>query len=427
MDGRIKDLTAFLDSACSPYHAVAYLTGVLEQAGYLRLQEQERWELAPGGKYYLTHGGSSLVAFRIPEQTPSGFMLSISHCDRPGFLVKENLERTGKYTRLDTEGYGGMVMYSWLDRPLSIAGQVMVQTGQVICRKLVNIDRDLMLIPSVAIHFNRTVNDGVALNPAVDTLPLIGGEDTAGKLQQLLEDQAGGKLLGHDLYVYLRQGATLWGLEEEYISAPGLDDLTCVWGCTQGFLEAAPSDVLPVLWVVDNEEVGSASYRGADSPFMQDVLKRICEARDLEMSRMLPSSFMVSADNAQALNPNHPELSDAANAPVLNGGVALKFTAQRKYTTDGYSAAVFRSICQKAGVPLQDYYNRADMPGGSTVGSLVQTQIAVPGVDIGLPQLAMHTSFETVGVKDVLYLAEAMTAFYSTAICHGEADEYILR
>ncbi len=427
MDGRIKGLVEFLNGAYSPYHAVAQLAEQLEQAGYLKLRERENWVLQPGGKYFLLHGGSSLMAFRIPEQIPVGFMISASHCDRPTFQVKENLELIGKYTRLATEGYGGMLMSTWFDRPLSIAGQVMVQTQQGISRKLVNIDRDLLLIPNVAIHLNRTANDGMKCNPAVDTLPLLGGEADAGKLAQLLQTQVGGKILGHDLYLYLRQGASVWGLEEEFISAPALDDLACVWGCTQGFLQAKPGGSLPVLCVFDNEEVGSASYQGADSPWLLEVLKRICDARGLELGQMLSGSFMVSADNAHALHPNHPELSDAANAPVLNQGIALKFTAQRKYTTDGYTAAVFRHICQQAQVPVQDYYNRADMRGGSTLGNLVQTQITIPCVDIGLPQLAMHSSFETAGIKDALYLVEAMTAFYSTAIHQTDTDEYILQ
>lgn len=424
MDGRIKQFVAFLDGAHSPYHAVAQLAGELEQAGYLCLQEQENWELTPGGKYFLSHGGSSLIAFRIPEQAPAGFMVSASHADRPTFQVKENLELTGKYTRLATEGYGGMLISTWLDRPLSIAGRVLVETEKGIRQQLVDIDRDLLLIPNVAIHMNRSANDGMKFNPAVDTLPLMGGADDGGKLAQLLDQQVEGKILGHDLYLYLRQKASIWGLEENFISAPALDDLACVWCCAQGFLQAKQSCAIPVLCVFDNEEVGSASYQGADSTLLQDVLKRICAARGLELSQMLSQSFMVSADNAHALHPNHPEFSDGANAPVINSGVTLKFTAQRKYTTDGFTAAVFRSICAKAGVPVQDFYNRADMRGGSTLGSLSQTQVTVPCVDIGLPQLAMHSSFETAGVKDVGYLLDAMQEFYASSIRRTGCDEY---
>lgn len=426
MDSRIKQFLSFLDGARSPYHVVAQLTAMLEQEGYLCLREQEEWALVPGGKYFLTRGGSSLIAFRIPEQVPAGFMISASHADRPAFQVKENLELTGAYTRLATEPYGGMLMSTWTDRPLSIAGRVLVETEKGVRQQLVDIDRDLLLIPNVAIHMNRTANDGMKFNPAVDTLPLMGGAEDKGKLEQLLAQQAGGRILGHDLFLYVRQKASVWGLEEDFISAPALDDLACVWGCTQGFLQAQPGGAVPVLCVFDNEEVGSASNQGADSTLLHDVLARICAARKLDMCRMLSSSFMVSADNAHALHPNHPELSDSANAPVVNGGVVVKFTAQRKYTTDGFSASVWRSICKRADVPVQSFYNRADQRGGSTLGNLSQTQVTVPCVDVGLPQLAMHSCYETAGVKDVGFLCDAMTAFYSAALERIENDEYRL-
>ena len=426
MDDRINGLIDFLNASHSPYHAAAQVCDMLEEAGYLCLQEQDNWTLVSGGKYYLHHGGSSVISFRIPEGEAAGFMISASHCDRPAFQVKENLELTGKYTRLATEGYGGMLMSTWLDRPLSIAGRVLVETETGVRQQLVDIDRDLLLIPNVAIHMNRTANEGMKFNPAVDMLPLMGGEEDAGKLDKLLQQLSGGKILGHDLYLYLRQKASVWGLEEEFIAAPALDDLACVWCCTRGFLEAKPGKAINVLCVFDNEEVGSASYQGADSTLLRDALKRICKARQLDYRRLLSQSLMVSADNAHALHPNHPEFSDSANAPVINKGVALKFTAQKKYTTDGYTAAIWRSICNRAGVPVQEYYNRADLRGGSTLGNLSQTQVTVPAVDIGLPQLAMHSSFETAGVKDVAYLWDAMAAFYGTALCKTGCDEYEL-
>lgn len=426
MDGRIEGFKEFLDSAHSPYHVAAQLCAMLEQEGYVCLREQNDWALTPGGKYYIRRGGSAVIAFRIPEGEPSGFMMSASHDDHPTFQVKDNLELTGTYTRLATEEYGGMLLSTWLDRPLSLAGRVLVRTEKGLQQRLVDIDRDFLLIPSVAIHMNRTVNDGMKYNPAVDTLPLMGGGDAKGKLAQLLQEQAGGEILGHDLYLYVRQKATVWGLENEFISAPALDDLACVWCCAQGFLQAEASRAIPVLCVFDNEEVGSASCEGADSTALQAVLKRICAARRLDYGKMLSQSFMVSADNAHAIHPNHPEYADAANAPVLGGGVALKFQSQRRYTTDGYSAAVWRSVCKKADVPLQDYYSRADIRGGSTLGNLSQTQVSVPSVDVGLAQLAMHSCFETAGVKDVGYLCDAMTAFYGTAIRRSGNDEYIV-
>ena len=368
MNTQIQALMDFLDASVSVYHAAAYLENTLVAAGYTRLEERSSWNLAPGGKYYLTRGGTAVLAFRIPEGTPGGFLISASHSDRPTFKVKENGELVGAYTRLAVERYGGMMCFAWLDRPLSIAGRVLVETEDGVRQKLVNIDRDLLLIPNVAIHMNRQVNDGYKWNPAVDMLPLLGGKDAAGKLNALLEQEAGGRILGHDLFLYIRQKSCVWGVEDEYISSAALDDLECAWGCTQGFLQAKPTGNIPVLCVFDSEEVGSTSVQGAASTFLLDTLKRICESQGLKLEQMLADSFMVSADNAHGLHPNHPEYADPTNAPVPGQGVVLKFNAALHYATDGLSAAVFRKICQKAGLSVQTYCNRADIPGGSTLG-----------------------------------------------------------
>ncbi len=416
MDQRTKKLLAFLDASPSVYHAAANIENELKNAGYTRLNETQKWELVPGGKYYLTRGGSAVLAFRVPEGTPEGFMMSASHSDRPTFKVKENGELGGTYTRLATEKYGGMIISTWLDRPLSIAGRVLVETEEGIQSKLVNIDRDLLLIPNVAIHMNRQINDGYKWNPAVDTNCLLGGKASAGKLNAALEEAAGGKILGHDLYLYVRQKAAVWGVDEEYICAPALDDLECAWCCTQGFLQASSSAAIPVLCVFDSEEVGSNSVQGAASMLLQSTLERICAALGLETARMLASSFMISADNAHAVHPNHPELADAANAPVLGGGVVLKFNASQRYTTDGISAAVLRSVCKKADVAVQTFYNRADMPGGSTLGHISLTHVSVPTADIGLAQLAMHSACESAAVSDAIALEKTMAVYYGCAL-----------
>ena len=416
MDNCVRGLMDFLDASPSVFHAVANLENTLKEAGYTCLPESADWALVPGGKYYTTRGGAAVIAFRIPEGSPKGFMLSASHADRPCFKVKENAELTGKYTRLAVERYGGMLMAPWLDRPLSIAGRVLVETENGVQTKLVNLDKDLLLIPNVAIHMNRSANEGYKWNPAVDLLPLMGGKDAAGKLNALLEEAAGGKVLGHDLYLYIRQKAGVWGLEEEYVSAQALDDLACAWGCAQGFLKAEKSEAISVLCVFDSEEVGSSSLQGADSDLLTHVLQRICAALNLNLARMQSQSLMISADNAHALHPNHPEFADANNAPVVNGGLVLKFNANQRYTTDGASAALFRKICGKAEVPVQTYCNRADLMGGSTLGNISVTHASVLSADIGLPQLAMHSCYETAGVKDVAYLEEAMAAFYGSSL-----------
>lgn len=413
----------FLNSSHSNFHAVYNLENMLKEAGYTQLSRKNNWELTPGGKYYVKSGDSALVAFRIPTAAPSRFLITASHADRPTFKVKENAAITGQYTRLSTEKYGGMLMSTWLDRPLSIAGRVVVETETGIQTKLLDIDRDLLLIPNVAIHMNRKANEGYAYNPAVDTLPLVSAGDSKEAFDHLLQEAAGGKILGHDLYLYLRENAKLWGLQEEFISGQALDDLACVWGCAQGFIRAAETAAVPVLAVLDSEEVGSATNQGADSTFLADTLSRICTCLQLEEKQALAGSFLVSADNAHALHPNHPELSDANNAPLIGSGVVIKFNAGGRYTTDGLTAGVFRKICQNANVPVQTYCNRADIPGGSTLGAISLGHVSVPSVDIGLAQLAMHSCYETMGAKDLAYLEAAISAFYAATIADdGEGN-----
>ena len=427
MKHNISEFIDFLNNSPSCYHATANLVQMLKAAGYTHLHEHDDWQLEVGGKYFMVRGGTTLIAFRIPNPKPTGFMMSAAHVDRPTFKVKGQSDVAGIYTRLATEKYGGMIMSTWLDRPLSVAGRVMVETENGVQSKLVNLDRDLMLMPSVAIHMNRQVNDGYTWNPAVDTVPLMGSKETAGQYVQLLEEQAGGKILGRDLYLYVRQKACVWGLQEEFISAPALDDLECAWCCTKGFLEAADSEAIPVLCAFDDEEVGSNSPQGAASTLLADTLNRICNALELNPYRMLAQSFMVSADNAHAIHPNHPELADPINAPVLGGGVVVKFNANQRYTTDGVAASVFRKICKGVDVPTQNYCNRADIPGGSTLGHISLTHVSVPTADVGLPQLAMHSCYETAAVQDIFYMEKAMAAYYSHALIATDDGGCIIR
>ena len=366
------------------------------------------------------------MGFRIPCADPQGILMTASHSDRPTFKIKENGELDGNYVRIATEKYGGMLMAPWFDRPLSVAGRVMVETEAGVQTKLVNIDRDLMMIPNVAIHMNRKANDGYAYNPTSDTIPVLGGKDAKGRLMALLEEQAGGEILAHDLFLYNRDRAKVWGAQEEFFSAQAIDDLECAWSTVKGFLTAGESRSIPVVCVFDSEEVGSSSVQGAASTLLADTIARICRARDLEPERMLSQSFLISADNAHGIHPNHPELADAANAPVVNGGVVLKFNANLRYTTDGVSAAVFRRVCRLADVPVQTYYNRADIPGGSTLGNISLGQVSVPTADIGLAQLAMHSCYETAGVQDVEHLLKAMQVYYGSTLTVTAEGTYLL-
>lgn len=412
MLSQTKELCAFLDASHSQYHARAYLTAILDKEGYTALKESEKWELVPGGKYYVNRGGSAVLAFRVPECEALGFLISAAHTDRPAFKLKENGEIEGVCPRLAVERYGGQILAPWLDRPLSIAGRVLVQTEHGAESRLLDIDRDLLLIPNVAIHMNRQVNDGYKWNPVTDVLPLLASPENKGQFTAMLEKEAGGKILSHDLFLYIRQKASVWGLDESFLSSAALDDLECVWGCFRGFLASGTGRSIPLFAALDSEEVGSCSPQGAGSTLLSQTVSRIAQALALDENRLLAQSFLVSADNAHAQHPNHPELADSGNAPKLGGGIVIKFNANLRYCTDGLSAAVMRTVCHRAGVNSQNYYNRPDIPGGSTLGCISIGQVSVPTVDIGLAQLAMHSAVETAAVADADHMINAVAEFY---------------
>ena len=292
----------------------------------------------------------------------------------------------------------------------------MVRREGGIATQLVNVDRDLLVIPSVAIHLDREVNQGTALKANTDLLPLLGCGTERGRFRSLLAEAAGvpeEDILSTELFLYPRAAAVLLGAEGEFVASPRLDDLQCVFGCLEGFLAAKEGGSVPVLCVFNNEEVGSGTRQGADSTFLTDVLERISTALGRDWRLMAVNSFLVSADNAHAVHPAHPELSDGAERPVLNGGVVLKYNAGQKYTTDAVSGAVFREVCRAADVPVQRYSNRADLPGGSTLGNISSAHLSIPSVDIGLPQLAMHAAYEVAGSRDTALLVRAMAEYFS--------------
>lgn len=414
----MEDFLHFLNHSPSRYHAVANLCGELEAAGYTRLSEGETRPLAPGGKYFVTRGGSSLLAFRIPRADFTGFMISASHSDSPTFRIKENAELNGPegYVRLNTERYGGMLCAPWLDRPLTVAGRALVKCGDAIEARLVYVDRDLLMIPNLAIHMNRKANEGFAYDPKCDMVPLMGMNLEKGAFRAIVARTAGCKpedVLGTDLYLCQRQKAVVWGAEDQFISAQGLDDLQCAWGCFRGFLAAEDSASVPLYVLMDNEEIGSGTKQGAGGTFLIDWIERICAGVGRERLSAVANSFLVSADNTHAVHPNHPEYADPTHRPAMNGGVVLKQGI--RYTTDGVSQAIFAALCEKAGVPVQRFANRSDLPGGGTLGLIATAHVSVHAVDIGLAQLAMHSCFETAGAQDTDHLIRAMTAFYSAS------------
>lgn len=417
-----RELLGFIKNSPTCYHVTENIAKQLRAGGYITLSERERWTLVPGGKYFVQRNGSSTIAFRVPEKLTGGFTMAAAHSDSPTFRLKEHPDRRGEhYVQLSTEKYGGMLMSTWFDRPLSVAGRVFVREDGEIVQKLANIDRDLLVIPNVAIHMNRSANDGMKYMANVDTLPLLGGKDSGGILP-LVADAAGVKeedILGSDLFLYCRGEGTLLGEGEEYLHTPKIDDLECACGCLAGFLNAEESESISVCCIFDNEEVGSSTKQGAASTFLRDTLRRIalCLGRDeQDFQTMLARSFLVSADNAHAVHPNHPEYADPNNSPYMNEGIVIKFNANQRYATDGRSCAVFRDICARADVPTQVMSNRSDLVGGSTLGSIADTLVPVSTVDIGLAQLAMHSAWETAGVKDYAFLVRAMTEYFGATL-----------
>lgn len=413
----LNGLFEFIRKSPSAYHAVNTVKEMLDNDGYTELYESERWKLTVGGKYYVIRNGTSIIAFRTVRDA-KGFMICASHSDSPSFRVKMTAEAAGAYTRLEVEKYGGMIYYSWLDRPLSVAGRVLVRTRDGIESRLVNIDRDILTIPSLAIHMNRGVNDGAKFNPAKDMLPLYALNAERGALVGQIARELGvasESIVSHDLFLYNRDEGKRIGKDGEFILCPRLDDLGCVYSSAAAFLASYSSEALPVLAVFDNEEVGSETKQGAASTFLRDVLTRITGG-DTALAVALENSFMVSADNAHAKHPAYPEMSDPDNAPMLNGGIVIKYNASQRYATDGLSDSIFREVCKRAGVPIQNYCNRADLPGGSTLGSISDTRVSIPTVDIGLPQLAMHSANETAGAYDVDSMVKALTEFYNTSL-----------
>lgn len=414
-----RDLIHFIAKSPSTFHAVRGIKAALLYAGFTEIREEDTWQIEKGGKYVVTRNGSALMAFTVPQEGAEAFHITASHCDSPTFKIKEDPEiADGPYVKLNVEGYGGMIMSTWLDRPLSVAGRLLVTENGHLAEKLVAIDSTMLVIPSVAIHMDRSVNQHKEWKVQKDMLPLYGMTGAKPPFMDVIAAAAKVKaedILAHDLILYSRVPAAIWGEEREFISSPKLDDLQCAFACFRGFTQGQKEKYISVYALFDNEEVGSATSQGAGSTFLANTLERL--ARSLgysydETMAMIARSFMISADNAHSVHPNHPEYADPVNRPVINSGIVIKYSAAQKYATNAFSAAYFKKLCKDHDIPTQTFTNHSDNPGGSTLGNISNTVIAMPTVDIGLPQLAMHSSYETAGVKDTAYLVDAVTKFY---------------
>ncbi|MEE0027858.1 MAG: M18 family aminopeptidase [Atopobiaceae bacterium] len=431
-----RALCEFVGECPSPYHTVLAIRARLEACGFVELSESATWNVLPGGKYFVVRNDSSIIAFAVGSYAYGdtfGFKVAASHSDSPTYKIKaeEELGGPGPYVRLNVEGYGGMIDRTWLDRPLGVAGRVLVRQGNVIRRRFVDADEDLVLIPSLAVHLNRDVNTNGALNRQVDMCPLFsaaGGPTNAdgfvdfGSLLADRLDVAPEDVLGHDLVLVNRQAPTVWGANREFLSAPRLDDLQCVYSSLEAFVGARDDSSVLVFACLNNEEVGSGSMQGALSTVLPDVMRRASLGLSVDPQayiRAVSRSFMVSCDNAQAVHPNHAELYDEGNRVWLNGGVVVKEAANQKYCTDAVGRAIFEELCRRAGVPVQRFANRSDMTGGSTLGNLAQRRVSMHALDVGLPQLAMHSAYETAGVLDTVCMVRALREFYDTRLTFG--------
>lgn len=414
-----KRMFEFINNSPTCYHAVKNAAERLETAGFQELCEKEDFLLENGKKYYVMRNNSSVIAFTLPTNPAKGFRITASHSDSPCFKLKENPEVTleNAYVKFNVEKYGGMILSTWLDRPLSVAGRVVVKEENRLVTKLVDFEENLCIIPNVAIHFNREINKGIEYNPQVDMQPLWSG-NKEDKMISMLADKLGVReeqIFGTDLFVYNNQEACFIGKDSAFIGAPRIDDLGCVYGTLEGFVNSENENYITMYCVFDHEEVGSRTRQGADSDFLVSTIERMSVSLgwEKELPKMIVNSLLISADNGHALHPNHPEKSDGSNHPLLNGGIVIKYHGNQQYTTDAYTGAVVKDICKQNEIPYQIFHNRSDVMGGSTLGNISISHCSIPSADIGLPQLAMHSAFETAGAKDLEALITFTKNFYA--------------
>lgn len=428
----LDKLFEFIKTSPTAYNAVENLGKIFEKNGFSHIDEGKKWRLEYGGKYYVTRNRSSIIAFVLPEDVPQSFKITASHSDSPLFKLKDNFEKAENgYIKAYTEKYGGMILSTWTDRPLSVAGRLIIKDKNgVLTTKIVDLQQPMLVIPNMPPHLCRELNNGYSYNPQVDMIPISGiGGESRGIIEQAAIKAGCGvqDIVSYDLYVYCCAEPTYVGVMRDMFMAPRIDNLECAFASMQAITEAKCVGGINMCCVFDNEEVGSGTKQGADGTFLSDIIARIAENLGMTAEQTqiaLASSLMLSADNAHALHPNHPEKYDGLNSPLPNGGVVIKYNANGKYTSDGVSAGIFREICKRAGVPTTVFANRADVAGGSTLGNISNSHVSINTVDIGLAQLAMHSAVETAGVRDCEYMQRAMTAFYESSIKSIGDGEY---
>lgn len=417
-----NQLLNFIDSTPNAYCCTDNLKEILIKNGFEEVYEYENLKdyLKCDGKYFITRNDSSLIAFKINKcNLDPRFNIIATHSDSPSFRIKTNPDMfENGYLKLNTSGYGGMINYSWLDRPLSIAGRVIVLDKGIYKKYTINIDKDLLVIPSQAIHINNTVNSENKLDHQIDMLPIMSLSNDQ-KIEDIIKQNLNNsnisfdKVCDYDLYLYNRDKAKKVGIDNEFILAPRLDDLACVFPALHSFIDSNNKDSINVFCALNNEEIGSLTVQGADSSFLIDTLTKISKAANFDLFKALNNSMVISADNAHAIHPNAAFKSDPTNKVYLNNGVVIKH--HTNYTTDAITSSLFKGICENAKVPYQDFECKSNMRCGATLGGINQSHVGVDAVDIGIPQLAMHSSNELIGSKDVLYMYKSLLEFYKTS------------
>ena len=417
LQAEIGKLMEQLRRAYTPYHASAQAAEELETMGYTRLEEREAYTIVRGGRYYVCRDGSALIAFSVGSR-PGGFRIVASHLDSPCLKIKGNPLMTGSgCVRLNTEVYGGPLLYAFLNQPLRIAGRMVVREGERLVSRVYT-DPHLYIIPSLAVHMQRDANTSLSVNPQTDLQPLVClSADREGEHG----DAAWEAAVSRDLYAVSAAAPVLAGTGEEFLVSPRLDNLTSVYASVEA-MRAAGDRGICMIYLADSEEIGSLTRQGAGSDFLRRTAERIADALGEDIHRLLADSFLVSCDNAHAQHPSHPEKSDPTNPVLLGGGVVIKHHAKGNYTTDAFSDALFRTLMQDSGIPYQDFYMRADMPCGGTLGAVSIGQISVRSIDIGLAQLSMHAAIETMCAADYLHLTAALSAFFASPFVFESGD-----
>lgn len=412
---KAEELIDYISSSPSPFHAVENIRGILIDNGFTELEEKKPFNVKRGGKYFVKRASSALIAFTIPDN-PTSFHIVAAHTDSPCFKIKWNpvVSASGVPSRLNTETYGGLLIYTWFDRPLSVAGRVFTKKGET----LVDFkDKLNLVIPSLAIHQNREANNGWKISPQKEMLPLLGDGDV--EFMKVISDECNcdaDDIIDYDLFLYNNTPAFFSGVNGEYFSSPKIDDLECAYTAVRGLLSSGSDSSINMVTLFDNEETGSGTRQGALSDFLNATVERIALSlgwNTEEKYMALSSSFMLSADNGHAVHPAYPEKSDITNRPRMNGGVLLKYAASQKYTTNAETGAFVRTLLEKNNIPYQIFFNHSDLPGGSTLGNLSTEKVSIPTADIGVAQLAMHSSYETAGTEDVKTLIDFFSSFFA--------------